>query len=974
MRPTGNTSRANLNILSDEAAIHLLPYDDDPLDRLARTLLARHPGQPVDLGACVVLFPMAGTRHRFRQKLLDVAQSLQIDALIPPTTMGMKSWLAHFQADEIKILNHNEQELLLLQALADYPHYLKRYGTWPLIDSLLSLFEELTLNDCNISDDENSFRQSVESAYGVAELAPLTDEAKLVHTLWTAWRTELQQQGAMDSAMAHVAALKASITMLPPDTQLWLAGFQNFTAAEQQWIHTLGQRGQINVLAHGEPGLQTTASETGAKAKTANTESTAYSNFLEEVFAATDEPLLERAHRQQKRSPQSPAADRLRLMEARGLEQEARAIDIQVRRWLLQGNINIGIVTNDRRLARRVRALLERADLVLADSAGWTLSTTSAASVVMRWIDCIESNFHFQSLLDFLKSPFYADASEHQQCYEIIGHFEENIICRARITADLSRYLSAIKHKSDDIDTTAGAGTSSAMAELLLGLQSAAQPFYSLVDSSKQSAETWFNALQSSLSQLGLIQTLEEDDAGAGVIEEIDTLTRCVAGTPHAMDWQTFRTWLARNFERKKFKPSMTGGGVELMGFAESRLYQFDALVIGGATREHLPGDATRSPFFNENVRAQLKLSSGFLPQRERLADFRHLLEAAPDILLSFAAESNGRPIPASPWLQRLQAFHQLSYGSRLEATGLLALTRNPQTLLASDRQPLPLPEPAPVVNAVVDLLPQTLSASSYQRLIDCPFRFFAGDKLGLRESEEVSEGLEKRDFGIRVHRILQAFHSGIDGLPGPFTKPLTAENMDEAATVLHSIAEATFAHDIKLHPAAQGWLNLWQRIIPLYLAWQQRREQHCSDIETELPLTRSVQTGAKLAIGGRIDRLDHCDGKLSLIDYKTGSTPKKAQVANGESVQLIFYALLTKQLPAEVMALKLGNEGVSDSVCFRDDELAALVEEENIRLNEIIDGLTEGAPMPAWGDTEICDRCEFDGLCRKELWVSQCG
>lgn len=575
MRRNGKTNRINFNTLSDESTIHHLPYDDDLLDRLAKTLLSRYPDQPVDLGACVVLFPVAGTRNRFRQKLLDVAQSLDIDALIPPTTASMRSWLEQFHPDEIEILNHNEQELLLLQALAHYPHYLERYGTWPLIDSLLSLFEELTLNDCSIGDDEDSFRQSIESAYGIAELAPLTDEAKLVHTLWMAWRTELQQQGAMDGATAHVVALKASLTALSPDTHIWLAGFQNFTVAEQQWIQALGKRGQINVLAHVVPGPDD---------ETANKEHAEYSNFLAEVFTTVDEPLLKRVRRRKLRSPESPAASRLQLLEAHGLEQEARAIDIQVRRWLLRGKNNIGIVTNDRRLARRVRALLERANLVLVDSAGWTLSTTSAASVIMRWIDCIETNFHFQSLLDFLRSPFYTDGGERERFQQIVGQFEENIIYHAGVTADLPRYLKTIDGRRKDIDTKSGEDTSSAMIDLLSNLKSAAQAFHGLANSSDRPAETYFNALYTSLTQLGLLQSLASDDAGAGVVEEIDTLVRCVAGAQHSINWQTFRTWLARNFERKKFKPDMTGGGVELMGFAESRLYQFDALFIGGAT------------------------------------------------------------------------------------------------------------------------------------------------------------------------------------------------------------------------------------------------------------------------------------------------------------------------------------------------------------------------------------------------------
>ncbi|MFV1996907.1 MAG: PD-(D/E)XK nuclease family protein [Acidiferrobacterales bacterium] len=948
--------------MNDESYIYCLPYDDDILDRLTRTLLARHPLKPVDLGQCVILFPVADTRQRFRLKLLEVIQEQDSHALIPPVTTSMNMWLEQFRPDK-RVLNHNEQELLLFQALAEYPHYIQRYGAWPLIDSLLSLFQELTLNNSDIASDANRFRESVEVAYGTANLAPLNDEANLVHTLWKAWRAELDQRDVMDSATAHIAALRTSADNLSPDTHVYLAGFQNFTASEQQWIDKLGSRGQIDVLTYGETDRDKTRT---------HHDKDSYSDFLKAVFASHDVSILTRTQKQKKQTPISPVTARLRVLEAGSLEQEARGIDIQVRQWMLQGKKNIGIVSNDRRLARRVRALLERANIVLVDSAGWTLSTTSAASVITRWLDCIETNFDFKSLLDFLKSPFTANISEHPNFTELVGHFEESVVFRAGTTADLARYLSAIEHQQELIDERAGKGTSKAMADLLARLKSAAQPLLELGSRRKNPLETYFTALHLSLSQLGVLQTLEKDDAGAGVIEEIETLVRSVAGAHHPVDWQTFRTWLTRNFERRKFKPAMAGSGVELMGFTESRLYRFDALVIGGTTREYLPGDVAGSPFFNESVRTQLSLPSGFLSQQERLADFRHLLQAAPQILVSCNTEDNGNPAPESPWLQRIQAFHSLAYDSTLEATELLRLTRNTQTLLTSDKQHLPQQELPPDVQSIADLLPRTVSATSYQRLINCPFQFFSRDQLGLSEIEEINNEVEKRDYGSRVHRVLQAFHSGTSDLPGPFGKSIRDETIDEAKALLTEISDVVFARDIQHHPTAQGWLNLWQRIVPGYLTWQQQREQNWSTGETEHAITKSIHSGPDVNIGGRIDRLDYHGRDISLIDYKTGKTPSKKNVTSGESVQLLFYALLTEKRPIEVLALELRDDGISTSARLQNDELDGLIDEESRRLQSLTHALVAGAVMPAWGDTETCQYCEFEGICRKEFWVGQ--
>ena len=69
-------------------------------------------------------------------------------------------------------------------------------------------------------------------------------------------------------------------------------------------------------------------------------------------------------------------------------EQQIRAIDIYVRLCILNGKSNIAIISEDRKLSRRLRALLERADVPLQDKAGWSLATTQASTIIERWLEC----------------------------------------------------------------------------------------------------------------------------------------------------------------------------------------------------------------------------------------------------------------------------------------------------------------------------------------------------------------------------------------------------------------------------------------------------------------------------------------------------------------------------------------------------------------------------------------------------------
>ena len=89
---------------------------------------------------------------------------------------------------------------------------------------------------------------------------------------------------------------------------------------------------------------------------------------------------------------------------------------MQVRLWLQAGKRDIAIVAQDRVAARRMRALLERAEILVADETGWTFATLSVSTVLDRWLTALQSDFYHVDLLDLLKSPFiFADMAASER-------------------------------------------------------------------------------------------------------------------------------------------------------------------------------------------------------------------------------------------------------------------------------------------------------------------------------------------------------------------------------------------------------------------------------------------------------------------------------------------------------------------------------------------------------------------------------
>ncbi|HSH28304.1 MAG TPA: PD-(D/E)XK nuclease family protein, partial [Thiohalobacter sp.] len=322
-----------------------------------------------------------------------------------------------------------------------------------------------------------------------------------------------------------------------------------------------------------------------------------------------------------------------------------------------------------------------------------------------------------------------------------------------------------------------------------------------------------------------------------------------------------------------------------------------------------------------------------------------------------------------------LQGFHRLAWDDDLEDTALAALLDQAGSRVRpAAPSPLPAPPGRPRPRLPADLRPRRVSASSHQRLVDCPYAWFAADGLGLKPPEAIREALQKQDYGERVHRCLEAFHGRVRGLPGPFAEPLTEANREAAIALLNRISEAVFARDLEDNFQHRGWLKRWQERIPEYIDWQIRQARDWQVESVEQRIDRAL--GPELTLRGRLDRIDRGAEGLAILDYKTGYTPDQAQVEAGEAVQLPFYRLLLEQPVARSSYLPLDDRGrkIQDRIALEAEDLDQLSRGVQARLETVTAKIDAGAGLPAWGDEATCRRCDLDGLCRKPSWQTPGG
>jgi ATP-dependent helicase/nuclease subunit B len=970
-----------VSMTNNPARIEWIPFATPPLAALADHLI-RCLTSGADLTDHTIILSDLRIGIPLRRHLIEQAQQQGHHALLGPQMLTLDKWLAPFLPARQRICPEQRRLLILVEALLDQPALLGAANPWALAENLLQLFDELTLNRIELGNDQNQFIQQIATWYQLShtQLHGLTQEAELVLQLWLAWHTQLHASLMIDQRAARIAAFNNSLEAMPNKQTLHLVGMEFRHRAEQHWLTALRQKSNVVIWLHGNVTTSTPASlisqnmqdwctELGISPASAPPLS-AYEAALVTILNPNAAPLHQRARAFVHHYPESPLRDRIITYAARDSEHEARAIDVQVRRWLLAGKQNIAIVTENRRLARRLRALLERAEIILEDSAGWALSTTRAAAALEALLECIEEDFAHTPLLDLCKSSFIFADLDDNQVSNAVYRLERDIIQHENIARGLQRYQRFITDRSERLSDIWLEQTQPAfLLSLLDRLNTGTQTLRRLLSGKHQPAY-FISTLFTTLQQLGMFTALERDDAGSRLLSLLETLQTAAHEIHLKMNWLDFRGWLGRSLETVYFRPSDSGCPVQLLNLAQAQWQHFDAIIIASAEQDQLPGRAQASPFFNDSVRREMGLPTRQRLGQDQLRQFYRLLHSAPQILITYRREADGEWIAKTPWLEAIETFHQVAYDTTLHDAELDYLAQHTEVqVFRCDTPTLPELQTAPAPRAPTEFIPALLSYSDFQQLVNCPYQFFAARCLRLSPPEEVRLVLSKREYGQRVHQCLQAFHSNVENLPGPFNQPLTVARRADAIALMQQIAATVFARDVAENFTHRGWLHQWQQCVPAYIDWQIRREQtwkiHHVEQREQIPLT------AQLQLKGRLDRLDMSLDGVGIVDYKTGNPPSKTDVLAGEEIQLAFYALLAQQ-PQQTVAqaeyLQI-NDDMASKVLIPGDMLTTLSEQLRQQIERTFNDMTQQQPLPAFAHEEVCNKCDMEMLCRKQMW-----
>ncbi len=329
-------------------------------------------------------------------------------------------------------------------------------------------------------------------------------------------------------------------------------------------------------------------------------------------------------------SPEAPfdVAARLappRRVVAEAFEGEAQAAALEVIEALRRGSTPVALIAHDRSLVRRVRALLDRADVSIRDETGWKLSTTRAAAQVMALLRAAHPRAGIDARLDWLKADTPGSAAHWRRSKARGGAAapleKREKPCGSARRLDWRRWCSA------------GCSRSSS--------------------GRRRCARRWATRGRMAADAAGaqVLAALRLDEPGDDAWQALARQTR--------LDLVEFTAWVDAVLEDATFVPPDDGeAAVVITPLSRALLRPFGAVVFPGTDERRLGAGVPADPLLGDALAREIGLAD---TAQRRLRDtlaFAQLMRAPQLVLLRRAADGI-EPLSDSPWVERAMVARQ---------------------------------------------------------------------------------------------------------------------------------------------------------------------------------------------------------------------------------------------------------------------------------------------------------------------------
>ena len=345
--------------------------------------------------------------------------------------------------------------------------------------------------------------------------------------------------------------------------------------------------------------------------------------------------------------------------------------------------------------------------------------------------------------------------------------------------------------------------------------------------------------------------------------------------------------------------------GLQLMGVLETRVLDFENLIITSVNEGVFPSGKSNASFITYDLKEQFKLPSFTEKDAIYTYHFYRLLQRASNITLLYNGHSEG-----------------MNTGEKSRFIRQLEIEKHPNHITEKfilspkvqiKRQPLKqIVKTDAVMQRLKEIAEKGFSPSALTGYIRNPLDFYFQRILGLQEFEEVEETVAANTLGTIVHDTLEKFYK-------PYEDSfISKEHLSEMKGRIHEEVTSQFKKTFKGGTFTKGKNLIVFEVAKRFISNFINRE--ISDVEAGNDI-KIIKIEAKLAleipipelsfpvkIQGKVDRVDEYNGQLRIIDYKTGLV-KQGDLEITEWEELNQDYKFSKAFQVLTYALMMGEE-----------------------------------------------------------------
>ena len=556
--------------------------------------------------------------------------------------------------------------------------------------------------------------------------------------------------------------------------------------------------------------------------------------------------------------------------------EEAAVVALVLRQALETEGRTAALVTPDRGLARRVGAELRRWGILVDDSAGRPLAETPPGVFLRLLAALAATQLAPVPLLAALKHPLAAGGQAPGAFRARVRELERAVLRGPRPAPGFAGLRRALRA------TRGGAGLSDFLVDLEARLKPLIKAFggrrrrlAELVEAQLATAEAL--AASDDLQGAARLWTGEAGEAAAEFLADLlaaadDGVTLEPGGFPGL-----FGSLLAGRVVRPRFGRHPR---LHIWGPLEARLQHADVVVLGGLNEGTWPAEVEAGPWLSRPMRRDFGLPA---PERRIGLAAQDFFQAftAPRLFLTRALRVEGTPTVPSRWLLRLEALLQsFERGEawRAEAPQWRAWAES------LDRPAAPVAVKPPAPRPPLAARPRKLSVTRIETWRRDPYALYASEILKLRALEPLDADPGAAERGILIHEALERF---LKAWPAALPEDTEAVLLELGAEVFKAIEAKPGAYAF--------WWPRFCRIARHVAEEEGARRVGLREALAEIrgTLTLDAPAGA-FTLSAKADRIEaYADGRLAILDYKTGVLPRVMDVDDGYAPQLPLEAAI---------------------------------------------------------------------------------